>query len=64
MDLARCIHEQTGDRLLTLAGGTAQIAALVAAYGAGPGDGISEFTDERPMIENPGPICGRAAVTR
>ena len=30
------------------------IAALVAAYGASVGDGMSEFTDELPMIDDPG----------
>jgi hypothetical protein len=40
------------------------IAALVAAYGASCGDGMSEFTDELPITDDPGPICGKAALTR
>ena len=40
------------------------IAALVAAYGASVGLGISELTDELPMIEPPGPMCGSAALAR
>ncbi len=30
------------------------IAALVAAYGARVGEGMSEFTDELPMTDEPG----------
>ena len=33
------------------------IAAFVAAYGASVGDGISEFTEELPMIDDPGRMC-------
>jgi hypothetical protein len=40
------------------------MAALVAAYGASVGEGISEFTDELPITDDPGPICGKAALTR
>src|SRR3954451_18572421 len=40
------------------------IAALVAAYGASCGDGMSEFTDELPMMEDPGFMCGTAALAR
>jgi hypothetical protein len=40
------------------------IAALVAAYGASVGDGMSELTDELPMIEPPEGMCGSAALTR
>src|SRR5215218_4857315 len=40
------------------------IAALVAAYGASVGLGMSELTDELPMKDEPGPICGRAALAR
>ena len=40
------------------------IAALVAAYGARVGTGMSEFTEELPMIEEPGPMCGTAALAR
>jgi hypothetical protein len=40
------------------------MAAFVAAYGASVGDGISEFTDEPPITDDPGPICGNAALTR
>ena len=40
------------------------IAALVAAYGASSGEGMSELTDELPMIEEPADMCGRAALTR
>lgn len=29
------------------------MAALVAAYGARAGEGMSEFTDELPMIDDP-----------
>src|SRR5579884_3331894 len=38
------------------------IAALVAAYGARVGLGASEFTDELPMIDEPGDMCGNAAL--
>src|SRR5690242_10198530 len=40
------------------------IAALVAAYGASWGDGMSELTEELPMIAEPGRMCGNAAFTR
>jgi hypothetical protein len=40
------------------------IAAFVAAYGASVGDGLSEFTDELPMIADPGFMCGTAALHR
>ena len=40
------------------------IAAFVAAYGASAGEGMSEFTDELPMIDEPGPMCGSAALVR
>src|SRR5215212_2730728 len=40
------------------------IAALVAAYGASVGEGISEFTDELPITDAPEPMCGNAALTR
>ena len=40
------------------------IAALVAAYGARARDGMSELTDELPMIAEPGPRCGSAALVR
>ena len=40
------------------------IAALVAAYGASVGEGMSEFTDELPMIDEPGAMCGTAALHR
>ena len=40
------------------------MAALVAAYGARAGEGISEFTDELPMIDDPGAICVTAALAR
>ena len=40
------------------------IAAFVAAYGARDGDGMSEFTDELPMIDAPGCMCGTAALAR
>jgi hypothetical protein len=28
------------------------------------GDGLSEFTDDEPMIDAPGFMCGTAALTR
>jgi hypothetical protein len=40
------------------------MAALVAAYGASVGEGLSELTDELPMIDAPGLMCGTAALTR
>ena len=40
------------------------IAALVAAYGASVGFGISEFTDELPIIAEPSFIWGIAALHR
>src|SRR5918997_1778858 len=40
------------------------IAAFVAAYGARVGDGMSELTDELPMIAEPGAMCGTAALQR
>ena len=40
------------------------MAALVAAYGASVGDGMSEFTDELQMIAAPARRCGSAALTR
>lgn len=40
------------------------MAALVTAYGASVGEGISEFTEELPIADDPGLICGRAALTR
>src|SRR3954469_10288075 len=40
------------------------MAAFVAAYGARVGDGMSEFTDELPMMDDPGPGGGRAAWQR
>jgi hypothetical protein len=40
------------------------IAALVAAYGASVGLGMSEFTDELPMMDEPGFMCGIAALQR
>src|SRR3954454_4718309 len=39
-------------------------AAFVAAYGASSGEGMSELTDELPMIADPGFMCGTAALTR
>jgi hypothetical protein len=38
------------------------MAALVAAYGASVGEGISDFTDELPITDDPGPICGSKDV--
>src|SRR4051812_39137696 len=40
------------------------IAAFVAAYGASVGDGMSELTEELPMIAEPGFMCGTAALAR
>lgn len=40
------------------------IAALVAAYGASVGEGLSEFTDELATIDAPFFMCGSAAFTR
>jgi hypothetical protein len=40
------------------------IAALVAAYGASVGEGMSEFTDELPITDDPEPRYGKAALTR
>jgi hypothetical protein len=40
------------------------MAAFVAAYGASAGDGLSEFTDELAMIDEPGFMCGTAALHR
>ena len=40
------------------------IPALVAAYGISVGLGMSEFTDDEPMIDPPGPMCGTAALAR
>src|SRR5690349_21222248 len=40
------------------------IAAFVAAYGASVGDGLSEFTDELPMMDEPARMCGTAALHR
>src|ERR1700712_3684331 len=40
------------------------IAALVAAYGASVGEGMSEFIEELPMIDEPGGMCGTAALQR
>ena len=40
------------------------IAVLVAAYGASVGEGMSEFTDELPITDDPGPKYGKAALTR
>src|SRR6266496_5118761 len=40
------------------------MAAFVAAYGANVGDGMSEFTDELPMMDEPGAMCGTAALQR
>src|SRR3954464_13479795 len=39
-------------------------AAFVAAYGASVGFGMSEFTDELPMIDDPADRCGSAALQR
>src|SRR6476620_8751269 len=38
------------------------IPALVIAYGASCGLGMSEFTDEELMIEPPGGVCGMASL--
>jgi len=38
--------------------------ALVMAYGRRVGFGLSEFTEEVPMIDDPGRMCGRAAFVR
>src|SRR5215212_9025057 len=40
------------------------MAALVAAYGASVGDGISELTEELPITDAPAPMCGSAAFRR
>src|SRR4051812_36393238 len=40
------------------------IAAFVAAYGARVGLGVSEFTEELPMIDEPARMCGSAALHR
>jgi hypothetical protein len=40
------------------------MAAFVAAYGARVGDGLSELTDELPMIDDPGATSGTAALHR
>src|SRR3954469_14658643 len=40
------------------------MAAFVAAYGARVGEGMSEFTDELPMIDEPGAMCCNAALQR
>src|SRR4051794_30381381 len=40
------------------------MAAFVAEYGASAGVGESEFTDELPMMLDPGPMCGTAALQR
>ena len=40
------------------------MAAFVAAYGARSGEGMSELTDVLPMMEDPGDMCGTAALTR
>src|SRR5215212_4765601 len=40
------------------------IAALVAAYGARVGFGMSEFTEELPMIDEPAAMWGSAALQR
>src|SRR5688500_13655244 len=40
------------------------MAALVAAYGASCGDGMSELTDELPIIAEPGFMWGTAALQR
>ncbi len=39
-------------------------AAFVAAYGASAGDGMSELTDELPMIDDPLAMCGSAALAQ
>src|SRR4051812_46887813 len=38
--------------------------ALVTSYGISSGFGVSEFTDVVPMIDDPGRMCGTAALTR
>jgi hypothetical protein len=40
------------------------IAAFVAAYGDSVGEGLSEFTDELPMIDALSFMCGNAALVR
>lgn len=40
------------------------IADLMAAQGASVGEGLSDWTDELPMIEDPGAILGTAALVR
>ena len=40
------------------------IPALVIAYGIKVGLGLSEFTDDEPMIDEPSGICGTAAFAK
>jgi hypothetical protein len=40
------------------------IPALVIAYGINVGLGLSEFTDDDPMIDEPSGICGTAAFAK
>src|SRR3954451_5187834 len=43
---------------------TLAMAAFVAAYGSRVGLGVSELTEELPMIDEPAFMCGSAAFVR